>query len=181
MVSCPKTIAALEPIPLSRERAREEESPLTPDELHGYRSLLGTLNFIVTWHRGDLQCAASLCAQRTQRATVQDAKTLNALARDCRSTPDVQVRIPRGKVRLSRGHLVAWGDSAFANAEGEKSQYGNCFGITEDLDAVLLRSDFSGMVPLGFRSATVKRVVRSTLAAEAYGAVSYTHLRAHET
>ena len=27
MVSCPKTIAALEPIPLSRERAREEESP----------------------------------------------------------------------------------------------------------------------------------------------------------
>ena len=47
-VSCPKCLSALEDISLARERLRSPSSPLTPSELHAYRSLLGTLNFAVT-------------------------------------------------------------------------------------------------------------------------------------
>ena len=60
------------------------------------------------------------------------------------------------------------GDSAFANAEVEKSQCGVCLGVTHDVDAAVGSSDFRNVIPLMYKSATVKRVVRSTLAAEAY-------------
>ena len=43
-----------------------------------------------------------------------------------------------------------------------------CLGVTHDVDAAIGSSDFRNVIPLMYKPATVKRVVRSTLAAEAY-------------
>jgi hypothetical protein len=64
--------------------------------------------------------------------------------------------------------LLPYGDSAFANAEGEKSQCGQCLFAVPDVEAALVRGDFTRCVPLTWSSSTVKRVVRSTLSAEAF-------------
>ena len=174
-VSCPKCIKALEDIQLSRDRLRTPLSPLTPQELHAYRSLLGTLNFAVTWVRGDLQVDASVAAQRTTKAQVRDAIMLNKVAQRARDTSDFAIVVPRGKVDLEKAVLMSWGDAAFANAEDKdnypKSMHGLCLGLAEvsSTEGPIQKADFSRMVPLGFKGGTIKRVVRSTLAAEAYG------------
>ena len=66
--------------------------------------------------------------------------------------------------------IICWADSAFANAEGEKSQHGVCFGLAPKGESTKMSSsgDLSRIVPLMAFSGTVKRRLRSTFAAEAY-------------
>ena len=154
--------------PISTLRSRPDDSDLTPEEVTAYRSLLGVLLYAATWTRGDLACAVSLAAQRTSTAKIVDAKSLNKVAKAAVEGCDRQIVIRRGILDLPSSKLVVWGDSAFANAEGEKSQYGICLGLTHDPDKAVNQTDFTGVIPIMYRSATVKRVVRSTLAAEAY-------------
>ena len=52
--------------------------------------------------------------------------------------------------------------------KGEKSQSGVVVGLTERPDEVINETQFQHCIPMEWRSATVKRVVRSTLAAESY-------------
>ena len=64
--------------------------------------------------------------------------------------------------------MVSFGDSAFANAAGCKSQCGAVHSVTAFPDQFVSgRYDLG--VPMFWHSGVIKRVVRSTLAAEAYG------------
>ena len=76
----------------------------------------------------------------------------------------------RNKVNLANCEIICWGDSAFANAEGEKSQHGVCFGLVPKGESVAMSQNgvLTNLIPLMGMSGTVKRRVRSTLAAEAY-------------
>ena len=64
-------------------------------------------------------------------------------------------------------NIIGWGDSAFANIEGVKSQAGTYVCLANNLDCIDT-GDFRKTLPLLWCSATIKRVVRATLAAEAY-------------
>ena len=111
-----------------------------------------------------------MCAQRTTKATVADAKALNKVVRLAVDRPDLGVLIRRNRINLADCEIICWGDAGFANTEGEKSQAGCCFGLVpkgESL-AMSISGDFTNLVPLMGLSGTVKRRVRSTLAAEAY-------------
>ena len=159
--------AAVEPITLTKERMKKNEDPLTQEERTSYRSVVGQLMYLQTWTRPDLHTATCLAAQRTEKATVHDIAILNKAVKDMQSRPDVKIAFPRGgPTLLGRYTLLAYGDSAFANAEGEKSQCGQCLFAVPDVEAAL-RGDFARSIPLTWSSATVKRVVRSTLSAEA--------------
>ena len=83
------------------------------------------------------------------------------------------ITVRRGLFSLPDARLVLWGDSAFSNAPGEKSQFGIVGALCKDEEGVVQRCQFQNCVHVVSRSSTVKRVVRSTLAAEAY-AVSET-------
>ena len=63
--------------------------------------------------------------------------------------------------------VVSFGDSAFANVEGCRSQFGTVLCLTNQPDLVT-QGRFDLCAPVAWVSGTVKRVVRSTLAAEAY-------------
>ena len=103
------------------------------------------------------------------KATICDALTLNRYAADIKSTKDRGLVFRRNIVDLSLGTatIVSYGDASFASSEGEKSQHGEIIMITHEPDKLL-----SGHFELGhlisYRSGTIKRVVRSTLASEAY-------------
>ena len=168
LVSNQKAIMSLEDIPLDWKRRSADDDPATEEERTAYRSAVGSLNYLTLWTRGDLQAAVSLAARRTTRATVSDLKIASKIIEEARKTRDLQLTFRRGVCEVAKTTTVAWGDSAFANAEGEKSQCGVVPGLTERPDEVINETQFQHCLPMEWRSATVKRVVRSTLAAESY-------------
>ena len=166
-VSQPKALDDLEEVDISSQRQTEIDSKLTAPELTTYRSIWGQLSWLALQTRPDLAVETNLVAQRTEKATVGDLKVLNTLVRKALATRDRGLTIPRNRIDLQQAHIVYYGDSAFANAEGCKSQFGILGCLVSDVTKFV-----AGYVSLGFilawHSATVKRVVRSTLAAEAY-------------
>ena len=65
--------------------------------------------------------------------------------------------------------MVSFGDASFASAENEKSQAGEVLLATRPQDIQKIRDGaYDKCVLLSFRTATIKRVVRSTLASEGY-------------
>ena len=88
------------------KRVRSAESPLTAQEIAQYRSVLGSLQYIATWVRWDIACAVSMCAQRTTKATVADAKALNEVVRLAVDRPDLGVLIRRNCVNLADCEII---------------------------------------------------------------------------
>ena len=84
-------------------------------------------------------------------------------------TPDLGLTINRGVFDMHDYMVLCFGDAAFANAETVKSQCGEIAMVCRKrhLDSIIDgRYDLS--VLLSWMSATIKRVVRSTLTAEGY-------------
>ena len=103
-------------------------------------------------------------AQRSSAPTVADARAISLKAQ---RSSETTLRYPRGVINVSSAQLVTCGDASFANTEGSKSQCGVIVFLTHEP-----RSFWHGEFQLGhlvyWTSSTIKRVVRSTLAAEAY-------------
>ena len=165
--SCPSRTS------IDRARRAHDDDPVTEEERTAYRSAIGSLSYLTLWTRGDLQAAVAPAAQKTTRTTVGDLRIVNKILEEAIKTRDLQLTFRRATCEVAKATIVAWGDSAFANAEGEKSQCGVVVGLTERPDEVINEMQFQHCIPMEWRSATVKRVVRSTLAAESY-AVSET-------
>ncbi len=119
--------SAVEFITLTQEQMNQNDDPLTQEECTSYRSPVGQLMYLQTWTTPDLCTATGLAAQRSEKATVHDIAILNKVVKDMQSKPDVNIVFPRGGPSLfGRYTLLAYGDNASANAEGEKSQCGQC-------------------------------------------------------
>ena len=148
---------------------RSVESALTSTELTGYYSVLGQLMWLGTQTRPDLVCDINLCAQRRSGTTVADAKKLNKLAGRARDTAERGIMLRRGAVDLTHCVVLNFSDASFANCEGEKSMCGFvvCVGAAGSTDTVW-RGHYDRQAVISWASATIKRVVRSTLGAEAY-------------
>jgi len=167
VLSNQKALESFEHVPIAPDRRKLDDSPVTEEERSAYRSAVGSLNYLTLWTRGDFQAAVSFAAQRTTKACVRDLKVINKLIDEVRSTSEVQLTFRRGVVDISTATIVAWGDSGFANAEDSKSQCGVVLALTNRPDDVIA-CQFQHCLPMEWRSATIKRVVRSTLAAESY-------------
>ena len=147
--------------------SRTLESPLTNAEISGHRSGLGQLLWLGQQSRPDLCVGVSLAAQKLRKATLSDVKALNKLVEQAKSTAEMGIVIPCGVVNLETYSVVCYADAGFANAEGEKSQCGLVCCLTHYPELVKTgRSDLSTIT--SWQSSTIKRVVRSTLAADGY-------------
>ncbi|CAE8684988.1 unnamed protein product, partial [Polarella glacialis] len=182
-LSQPKAVSALELVQVQPARKQEADSPLQPQEQTLYRSVVGQLEqtlyrsvvgqllWLATQTRPDLGFAVSRAAQWFAQATVADLLQLNSLIKQAQQHSAAKLTFRRNLFGFSE-------DSAFANAQGLKSQYGVVVVVTTDP-----RSYIAGQYSVGmmwtWASATIKRVVRSTLAAEAYAiseAAEFGHL-----
>ena len=75
-------------------------------EISQYRSIVGSLIYLYTWARWDLACSTSICAQRTLKAIVADARALNKAAAVAIIRPDLGVTVRRGIVDLTNCEFV---------------------------------------------------------------------------
>ena len=132
---------------------RSPETMLTYSEHREYRSLLGKLQWLQLQSRPDLSYEVNRAAQRSSAPTVADARALHAISLNA-------------VTKVSSAQLVTYGDASFANMEGSKSKCGVIVFLTHEP-----RRFWHGEFQLGhlvyWTSSTIKRVVRSTLAAEA--------------
>ena len=71
---------------------------------------------------------------------------------------------------MASATVVGFSDAAFANVEGVKSQWGQVAGLTH-FPKEVVAGHYDKVLPLAWHSGTVRRVVRSTLAAEGYAAL----------
>ena len=77
------------------------------------------------------------------------------------------MRYPQGVINVSTAQLVTYGDASFANMEGSKSQCGVIVFSTHE-PGRFWHGEFQLEHLVYWTSTTIKRLVRSTLAAEAY-------------
>ena len=101
------------------------------------------------------------------KATLSDVKTLNKLVEQAKSTAEMGIVIPFGVVNLETCSVACCADAGFANAEHEKSQCGLVCCLTHSPE-LLKTGRFDLSTIISWQSSTIKRVVRSTLAAEGY-------------
>ena len=146
---------------------RSAETMLTYSEHREYHNLLGNLKWLQLQSRPDLSYEVNRATQRSSAPTIADARALNAISLEAQRSSENILRHPRRVIDVSTAQLVTCGDASFANMEGSKSQCGVTVFLTHEP-----RRFRHGEFQLGhlvyWTSSKIKRVVRSTLAAEAY-------------
>ena len=158
---------ACQDIDLTKERKKQRASPVTEPERSLYRSLLGMLLWISQHTRPDLAVGVGQAATKTVAATVEDIVSLNHLAKYARDTAEVGIVFRRGVIDLRTAEVLGFGDSGFATGTDVKSRFGSIVGLTHQPKKVI-EGHYELSVIFMFLSAVVRRVVRSTLAAEGY-------------
>ena len=148
---------------------RTSEAALTTSEQTGYYSVLGQLQWLATQSRPDIACDVNLRAQHRSNPTVGDGRRLNKVAGRARDTADTPIVLRRGIIDLTDCEILNFADASFANCQNERSMAGFVvvIGAKGSSDTVW-RGHFDRCALVSWASSTIKRVVRSTLGAEAY-------------
>ena len=160
---------SLEFITVDEERRKQVDQPVTEQERSELRSLLGSLQWLCQQSRIDITVAVNKTAQRITSATVRDLLNCNAIAKRVLETPTLGIVINRGNFDFKNYMVVSFADAAFASGGDVKSQCGELTVVCQKRHVPLIskgRYDLCSVI--SWKSATIKRVVRSTLAAEGY-------------
>lgn len=81
------------PMDVSRERRKNPDNPITPQELQALRGLIGSLQYSATNTRPDLSCRLSLLQARITCATVNDLLQGNKLLHDAKKFSEAQITV----------------------------------------------------------------------------------------
>ena len=118
------------------------------------RSAMGKLNWLATQTHPDISYDVSQLTSSLHSRKVEVIREINKVIRKAKREPS-QVVIP-ALTQLSSWKLLTYSDASFANVDGTKSQGGYIIYLSDG------KQDF----PLAWQSQKVKRVVKSTHAAE---------------
>ena len=126
-----------------------------------FRSAIGSLQWMASTTRPDIAADTSLLQKSLDTLTYQDLQEANTVLKYVKATADAYLTIK--PIDIEQLIFVAFGDSAFANAPGGKSQGGYVLTATTE-KALTSKADAS---LLDWKSYRHQKVLRSTLAAEA--------------
>ena len=141
-------------IPLDQDLLKDPQKRLNDYEVKLLRSALGQLNWIANMTCPDISFTVSKVSSHIKEATVSHVKEINKLIKHVKDTPS-SVTFPTLDIVSTR--VVAFTDSSFNNLDDGGSQGGQI---------VFLKDKFNRSCPISWRSTRVRRVARSTLAAE---------------
>ena len=146
-------------------RSRGQTDPtLTAEEMTEFRSCCGSLQWLAGQTRPDIASAVSLSSKGLE-TKIDDLKRLYRLISYVKATSDQGIVLK--PINLdSNTMVVSYGDCSWANAEGMKSQE----GIIVVLSSAECLEGRSRCIPVDWKTCRTPRVVRSTLAGEAYAA-----------
>ena len=152
---------AMDVIVTKNKNNPEDKMGADREAMSEFRSAIGSLQWMAGTTRPDICADTSLLQKAHDSLTYGDLQEANTVLKYCKATADTHVTIQ--PINLDEMILVAFGDSAFANAPGGKSQGG--FIITATTEKVTT-GEAEASLP-DWKSYRHQRVLRSTLAAEA--------------
>ena len=147
-------VSSISTIPLSLERLKDPLQVLNKDETTSLRSALGQLNWLSNMTRPDISYSVSRISGHIKQAKIMHIKEANKLIKYVKDTPST-VSFP--SLDIASTQVVVFSDSSFNNLDDGGSQGGQI---------VFLKDKFDKSCPISWRSTRVRRVARSTLAAE---------------
>ena len=156
-------ILAIEPIPIDRQRRKQESLSVTDEERQHLRGIIGSLQYAASNTRPDLSARLSFLQSKINSATIKDLLEANRLLGDAKTHSDVTVSVvsmPCDDLRI-----IAYSDASFATREKMHSQKGGLF-LAAHKSIFEQKSAMSST--LSWYSKKIDRVVASTLAAETY-------------
>lgn len=152
-----KYIAGLEPLKI--ESKKRDDEKLTKDEQNTLRSRIGQFLWISSQSRPDISYDVCVLATNFKIATIHDLRRANKVLRRLKSDNTALKLQHLG--HSSNLKLVCYADASFANLCDEGSQAGNLIFLVGQNDKCNL---------LCWESKRIKRVVKSSLAAETLAA-----------
>mgnify|MGYP001796156622 CR=1 FL=1 len=147
-------IDSISEIPLSKEQLKFKNKPLSETERTSYRSVVGQLNWISGISRPDISFSVCEASTKFTSATVADIQYVNKIVRKVKNTPSF-IRFPSFNQDTLRLQLFT--DASFNNLPNGGSQAGQIIFLTDSEN---------NASPIYWNSSKIKRVARSTLAAE---------------
>ena len=154
---------------LPTDRRKAVNSLLTESEKSAFRGLIGQMGWVVRQSRPDLMVNVSIAAQSMGAPRVQDVIRLNKAVKMLKDSSGAKWCFRKGGFPLKEAIVYTFADSSFANLEGSKSQCGFVTGLTSK---EIYSGEPTRIYVLEAFSGSIKRVCRSTLAAEANGFLS---------
>ena len=149
---------------LEKHRRKMVNATLTDEEKSGYRALIGSMGWVTRQSRPDVMVNVSLASQAMGNPKVKDVIDLNKAVKMLKESADFKWRFKPSEITLDNCVVFVCADSSFANVEGHKSQCGFVMGLTLE---TIPNGELHPVMILETSSSSIKRVCRSTLAAEA--------------
>ena len=149
-------VDALKPIQLCKERMTQKHLSLNSDELSNLRSMIGQLSWVGTQTRPDILFECSELASSLKSASVEHLLRANKVLKKLKDHP-VLIKIPK-LVNLEDCRFICYHDASYANLKDGGSQGSYIILMTDEINKL--------MAPIAWQSKRIKRVVKSTLAAE---------------
>ena len=157
-------IEGLEYQTLDKHRRKFPNLPLSEEEKSEFRALIGSMGWIARQTRPDVMVNVSIASQSIGHPCIKNVIDLNKAVKMLKDSADAQWCFKPSNLTLENCAVFVCADSSFANTEGLRSQCGYLVGLT--LPAIKDGTETPVLI-LEATSTSIKRVCRSTLAAEA--------------
>ena len=142
------------PIELSRERLMTKSDPLTDSEITKYRSLIGQLNWLANISHPEIDFEVCQASTRIKSPIIVDIINLNKVVYKVKKERSF-LTFPQ--LDWSSIHLKTYQDASYNNLPD---------GGSQGEFIVFLCDKYDRCAPISWGSTRIKRIVRSTLAAE---------------
>ena len=148
-------ISDIQLIDIDRERALMKKDPLTAKESQQLKAVAGQLNWVSSQTRPDISFDSCQVSVSCKDATIEDLFKANESVKKLK-LEHVSLQYPNlGSLKEAR--IVGYNDAAFANLKDSGSQGGFI---------IFLAGSNGNYAPIHLQSKKIKRVVKSTIAAE---------------
>ena len=146
---------SINPIPVSKERKAQRNTSLGSDETKKLRMLIGQMNWAATQTRPDILFECCELASKIKNATVAEVLDASKVLKKLQN--DVKIKLPPLS-DINQLKFVVHSDASYANLSDGGSQGGYVILLSDNVS--------NKLSPIAWQSKRIKRVVKSTLAAE---------------
>jgi len=158
-----KYIHKISPIDIPKIRRKDEQSPITSQEMTQLRGLCGSLQYAAVHSRPDIATKVANLQKGITSATVGTLLEGNRVLKEAQQFAETSIIVR--PIPINDVCFASFGDASFASAKQLSAQQGLFIMACTPKLSVNETSEFS---PIVWHSKQIGRVVRSTLSAEAY-------------
>ena len=154
-------VKAVNPIKIGTERRRSPDDPISDDERHQLRALIGSLQYAAVNTRPDLCSKLGALQSAVPRATVETLMTANKVLHEAKHHHEVSITLQ--PIATDDIRFLAFCDASFASPKCPDSHAGSMIMCAHKSVA---RNCTSAISPISWSSRKIHKVVTSTLSAE---------------